>query len=201
MPRILLTRKQSKIFLKRLSGRVKTINLFLCLGLAQTSLFQTTGTRGLFCATALIHIRFKGNGLQRLRALNFQTIVDKASEQGLAGLEWAGGLPGSVGGAVHGNVGAFGGEIKDVLVSVRARTPNGEVKEMSVAECGMAYRESIFKKQSGWVIISAVLELQGGHSPSELKEKVEELREWRRTNTLLSMEIVAVFLKGFQLQI
>ena len=151
------------------------------LGSGTNIIVSDNGYQGLVLRNNVNSYSVEGQRITAFAGVEFQTIVDKASEQGLLGLEWAGGLPGSVGGAVHGNVGAFGGEIKDVLVSVRARTPEGEVKEMFAAECEMAYRESIFKKQNGWVVISAVFELQGGHSPEELKAKVEELREWRRT--------------------
>ena len=138
------------------------------------------GYKGLVLRNNVASYSVEGKRITAFAGVEFQAIVDAATEQGLAGLEWAGGLPGSVGGAVHGNVGAFGGEIKDVLVSVRARTPQGEVQEMLVEECEMAYRESIFKKQDGWVIISAVFKLQSG-DPATLADKVEELREWRRT--------------------
>lgn len=150
------------------------------LGSGTNIIVSDNGYKGLVLRNNVASYSVEGKRITAFAGVEFQAIVDAATEQGLAGLEWAGGLPGSVGGAVHGNVGAFGGEIKDVLVSVRARTPQGEVQEMLVEECEMAYRESIFKKQDGWVIISAVFELQNG-DPVALADKVEELREWRRT--------------------
>lgn len=69
-----------------------------------------------------------------------------AAEHGLSGVEWAGGLPGTLGGAIRGNAGCFGGEMKDVVVSVRSfNMKTGETVERTLRECKFGYRDSIFK--------------------------------------------------------
>lgn len=105
-------------------------------------------------------------------------LVDATVEQGLAGLAWAGGLPGTVGGAVRGNAGAFGGEIKDTLSRVSALTPNGELKTYSQADCQFGYRESRFKHNEE-IILEATLSLTPGNS-EELADEAESRRQYRR---------------------
>jgi len=91
-------------------------------------------------------------------------LLDFLIEHSLSGLEWAGGLPGTVGGAIRGNAGAFGGEIKDVIRRVRSLdTETLEEIERSAPECDFEYRSSIFKKVPGKeIILSAVLALKQG---------------------------------------
>jgi len=91
----------------------------------------------------------------------FADLVDFASEHGLTGLEWAGGLPGTFGGAIRGNAGAFGGETKDSITRVVALDNNLNIRELSNKECNFSYRSSVFKEK-GWIVLSAVLTLSKG---------------------------------------
>lgn len=93
-------------------------------------------------------------------------LVSYAAEKGLSGLEWAGGLPGTFGGAIRGNAGAFRGEIKDSIVTVssfdtwESDTP---LIERTNAECAFGYRNSIFKMLKGReIILEAVIKLKRG---------------------------------------
>lgn len=106
-------------------------------------------------------------------------ICNKALEQGLTGLEFAYGIPGTLGGAVFMNAGAYGGEIKDVVASVKAMDRHGNVKAYSQSELDFSYRHSRFC-QSGEIILSAEIKLQNGEK-SEIKTKMEELMEKRRS--------------------
>ena len=82
-----------------------------------------------------------------------------AREQGLTGLEFAHGIPGSVGGGLYMNAGAYGGELKDVAVKTRALLPDGTIWEAEGDQQGFAYRTSAFQKR-GAVILSAEFELR-----------------------------------------
>lgn len=106
-------------------------------------------------------------------------ICNKALEQSLTGLEFAYGIPGTLGGAVFMNAGAYGGEIKDVVSSVKAMDRQGNVKAYSNAELDFSYRHSRFC-QSGEIILSAEINLRKGEK-SEIKAKMEELMEKRRS--------------------
>jgi len=89
-------------------------------------------------------------------------LVDFSIKKSLKGLEWAGGLPGTFGGAVRGNAGAFGGEIKDSIFRVKALDSKFNLKILSNKQCGFSYRSSIFKEKN-WVVLSASVKLQKGN--------------------------------------
>ncbi|MBI2452950.1 MAG: UDP-N-acetylmuramate dehydrogenase [Parcubacteria group bacterium] len=89
------------------------------------------------------------------------SLVRSTIRKGLKGLEWAGGLPGSLGGAIRGNAGAFGGEIKDAIVSVKAIDGKGRARVFSKKQCKFSYRSSIFKEKR-YIVLSAVLGFRKG---------------------------------------
>jgi UDP-N-acetylmuramate dehydrogenase len=81
-----------------------------------------------------------------------------AAEQGLSGLEFAYGIPGSLGGAVVMNAGAYGGEMKDVLVSAQVLTPDGAICTLRASELELGYRTSCIERK-GYIVLSAVMQL------------------------------------------
>ena len=105
-------------------------------------------------------------------------IGSKALNAGLAGFEFACGIPGTLGGACFMNAGAYGGEMKDILVSVDAVTPDGTVRTFDVEELGLGYRTSIFTK-GGYVIVGALMRLHRG-SYDDIKACMDELAYKRR---------------------
>jgi len=117
-------------------------------------------------------------------------LAREAVGRGLAGLEWAAGLPGTVGGAVVGNAGAFEGDIASVLRSATVLGPDGEVVERPADWFEFDYRLSRIKREAGngrrgvgsgrHVVLSATFGLQRG-APEVLAARVDEILEWRRT--------------------
>ena len=105
--------------------------------------------------------------------LKLSALCTAALEHGLTGLEFAYGIPGTVGGAVYMNAGAYGGEVKDVLQSVRYLTAEGEVKEAAAAELDLRYRHSVFEENGG-CILSAQFALTPGE-PEAIRAKMDEL--------------------------
>ncbi|MFA6603475.1 MAG: UDP-N-acetylmuramate dehydrogenase [Patescibacteria group bacterium] len=101
-------------------------------------------------------------------------VAVKTAAAGLVGFEWAVGLPGTIGGAIRGNAGMFGGEMKDSVEAVRVLLADGQDRIMTKAECGFAYRESIFKTLSGATILSAILALQPGADPAAAQAKMRQ---------------------------
>ena len=77
-------------------------------------------------------------------------VVQFSISKSLRGLEWAGGLPGTFGGAIRGNAGAFGGEIKDTVFKVEALDNNLKLRKLSNKQCNFSYRSSIFKEKN-WI--------------------------------------------------
>ena len=101
-----------------------------------------------------------------------------ALENSLTGLEFAYGIPGTVGGAVYMNAGAYGGEMKDVLASVRYLTGEGEIVEVPAEQLDLRYRHSIFEENGG-CILSAKFYLARG-SASDIRAKMDDLMARRR---------------------
>ncbi len=120
-----------------------------------------------------------GEALVCQAGASLMQICNTALEHGLTGLEFAYGIPGTLGGAVFMNAGAYGGEMKDVVSSVKAMDRQGNIKIYSASELDFSYRHSRFCK-SGEIILSAEIKLQKGEK-SEIKAKMDELMEKRRT--------------------
>ena len=101
-----------------------------------------------------------------------------AYSHSLTGLEFAWGIPGTVGGAVFMNAGAYGGEIKDIIKSVEYINQNGEVKTLQKNEIKLSYRHSVFCDVGG-LITKAVFELSKGDD-KEIKAQMDELMQRRK---------------------
>lgn len=103
--------------------------------------------------------RVAGDTITAYAGESLTALARKAAENGLSGLEFAYGIPGSVGGAVVMNAGAYGGEMKDVLEYVQVLTPEGNVKELSAPELALGYRTSCIE-QEGYIVLLAGLRLK-----------------------------------------
>jgi UDP-N-acetylmuramate dehydrogenase len=114
-------------------------------------------------------------------------IVDLTAENGLRGLEWAAGIPGTVGGAVRGNAAAFSGSMGDATLK-RVEvfdSDRGEIFWLNNQDCYFGYRTSIFKQNPQLVILAAEFELEEGDS-SQIQNKVKQYLEYRREHHPLS---------------
>ncbi|MBR6543328.1 MAG: UDP-N-acetylmuramate dehydrogenase [Anaerotignum sp.] len=105
-------------------------------------------------------------------------VAAKAADASLTGLEFASGIPGSIGGAVVMNAGAYGGEMKDVLVSVDVLTKELEVKTIPAEELKLSYRHSIVP-EAGYIVLGAKLKLTKGEDAA-IRGRMAELAEQRR---------------------
>ena len=101
-----------------------------------------------------------------------------AQQLGLAGLEFAHGIPGSLGGGVYMNAGAYGGELKDVITEVTALCEDG-VRRLTVEEAQLSYRDSYFAR-SGAIVLSAAVRLQPD-DPEAIRGRMDELMVRRKT--------------------
>ena len=104
-------------------------------------------------------------------------VAYRAYEEGLAGFEFASGIPGTVGGACMMNAGAYGGEMKDVLTSVLVLTPEGEFRTLSAEELELGYRTSVIARRN-YIVLEAVIALDYGDR-DQVRARMEELREKR----------------------
>ena len=104
-------------------------------------------------------------------------VAAAACEAELEGVEFASGIPGTLGGAVRMNAGAYGGEMKQVLKTATVLTPEGEILTIPEEEMGLGYRTSIVSKMD-YVVLEAVLSLKRGRR-EEIRARMDELREKR----------------------
>ncbi|MCA9825365.1 MAG: UDP-N-acetylmuramate dehydrogenase [Dehalococcoidia bacterium] len=105
--------------------------------------------------------------------VSFAAFARKMCRRGIAGLAWAAGIPGTIGGAVVYNAGAYGGCLGDVLTRVRLTTPEGTDRWHEAAEMNLVYRGSVLRERPGEVVLEAELALHPG-VPGELMEQVAE---------------------------
>jgi len=113
------------------------------------------------------------------------SVAAAARDAGLAGLEFAHGIPGSVGGGVVMNAGAYGGELKDVITQTDYLDENLELRTLRGAEHGFSYRHSVLSERGG-VALRCVFELSAGDT-AEITGKMQELMEKRRASQPLDM--------------
>lgn len=104
----------------------------------------------------------------------------EAQQRVLAGLEFACGIPGTVGGAMYMNAGAYGGEMKDVVAWVSFLDDNLNLRTLPASDLQMGYRTSIFEKNPSWCIVSACVRLQKGDG-AEILAQMQEYLERRRS--------------------
>ena len=105
-------------------------------------------------------------------------VCNFALENGLTGLEFAFGIPGSAGGAAYMNAGAYGGEMKDVLVECRHIDRDGNFGSLKGDELGLAYRTSAYE-HNGYIITTLVMKLSKGNK-DEIRAKMQELLQRRK---------------------
>ena len=103
---------------------------------------------------------------------------NQLASKGIAGFEFATGIPGCIGGAVRMNAGAYGGEFKDILVSAKVIDDTGVIRELSSDELELGYRTSIVAR-SNMIVLEAVLRLRRGE-PDTIRNNVSELAARRR---------------------
>lgn len=126
-------------------------------------LFSDKGFAGMVIRMADGGLRVSGEKILSGAGVPLFDVVRAARDAGLSGIERLAGIPGSFGGAVRGNAGAFGGEIGNVISSVKVYVRDtGMVKEYSRKECAFAYRTSLFKKNPDLIILSAEINLTLG---------------------------------------
>ncbi len=157
---------------------------FYLFGSGSNVLVSDSGVRGLVLVnrakTVKIDARSTPPTVWAESGANFGTVARQVALRGLSGLEWAATIPGTVGGAVYGNAGAHGGDMRSNLVLAEILHRQYGKLSLSLEKMHYDYRTSALKKQPGQaVIIAARLKLNPA-SPAEVQEKMEELSERRR---------------------
>ena len=153
---------------------------YFILGRGSNLLISGEGFRG--CVIALCSggndVSVSGNSVTAWAGASLHSVCLAALEHSLTGLEFAYGIPGSLGGALFMNAGAYGGEMKDVVKSCRYIDENGDIFEMPAAEMELSYRNSIFSHNK-YIITSVTMELSPDDKAA-IKSRMEELMQRRR---------------------
>ncbi|MCR5833525.1 MAG: UDP-N-acetylmuramate dehydrogenase [Selenomonadaceae bacterium] len=168
---------------------VKEFNLpCTVLGNGSNVLVRDKGIRGVvvkFTDTFFGNMSCEGQRLFACAGASLKEVSYFAAYNGLTGMEFAVGIPGSIGGAIFMNAGAYDGEMKNAVASVRAVTPEGNLVEFSGASLNLGYRQSIFQ-QNGCAICEVELILQRGNSV-DIRNKMNDFTERRESKQPLDM--------------
>ncbi len=151
---------------------------YFLLGNGSNLLVSDGGHEAVALSTARLDtLRFSGDSVICGAGVTLSRVAAGARDQGLTGMEFAHGIPGSVGGAVYMNAGAYGGEMRDIVESVTFVDTRGQIRVLPGEECGFGYRTSVFQK--GGAILSVILRLRPG-DPRKIRETMEDLSARRR---------------------
>jgi len=160
---------------------------FYILGNGSNLLVGDGGYRGVIIQVYknLNEIRVEKTWVRAQAGAMLSVIAKQALAHSLDGFTFASGIPGTLGGAVVMNAGAYGGEMKDVVKEVTVLTPEGEILTIPGSEMRFGYRTSIVTEQH-YIVVEAVLELQPGEQET-IRQRMEELREKRTTRQPLDL--------------
>ncbi len=123
-------------------------------------------------------IRVEGNRIYAQAGALLVQVSREAAKAGLKGLEFAAGIPGTVGGGVVMNAGAYGGEMKDVVSLVRVLSPDGEILELDNSTMEFGYRKSVIRKRD-YIVTEVVFDLEPG-DPEEIRALMDDYNARRR---------------------
>ena len=154
---------------------------FLTIGRGSNVLFQDEGYDGVVIEVGrgMEHIELMVDGKIRAAAgTGIGALAAAAARESLSGLEFASGIPGTLGGAVTMNAGAYGGEIKDCLVSATVLDADGAMQELEKDELELGYRTSVIQKK-GYIVLEALFQMKEGDRRA-IQQRMREMNESRR---------------------
>jgi UDP-N-acetylmuramate dehydrogenase len=153
---------------------------YLVIGAATNTLFATEELPGLTIKLSTARISVDGDTVSVSAGTLMPKLAAEMAKAGRAGLEFAAGVPGTVGGSVFGNAGAFGGEVKDRMLRADVVDPRGKRQVMTAADCAFAYRDSVFKRsRDRWVISSATFATTA-ETPAAVRARLLDVQKHRR---------------------
>ena len=160
---------------------------YFVLGCGSDLLVSDEGYRGVIVAVAdgLVGVSVEDDEICCQAGVGLREASEMACELGLSGLEFACGIPGSVGGACFMNAGAYGGCMADALKEVRVLLPDGSVVDVPAGELDLGYRKSRIADE-GWVVLSATFGLNPG-DPQKIRATMDDLTHQREEKQPLDM--------------
>ena len=154
---------------------------FLLLGNGSNMLVADAGVRGaVVCTTELDEVRIGENcTLVAEAGALLGRVARRAQRAGLTGVEFAGGIPGSLGGAVFMNAGAYDGQMAGIVEQTEYLDETGALHTLTGEEHGFGYRRSVFRDHPDWTVIRSTLRLQQG-DPAAILDRMNDLAQRRR---------------------
>ena len=153
---------------------------FVVLGNGSNILVGDGGIRGVVIqlGNRFANCEVAGTMVSAQAGIKLSRLAGTALEHSLTGLEFAAGIPGTLGGALFMNAGAYDGEMKQVVAKVICLDTEGNVKEVPAEECGFGYRTSVFSKNPEWIILGGTVKLEQGDA-AEIRAKMDDFAERR----------------------
>ena len=160
---------------------------YLVMGNGSNMLVKDGGIRGVVIkiSDSFNHFEINENQIVANSGAMLSIIGKAVLKSDLKGFEFASGIPGTLGGAITMNAGAYGGEMKDIIESVRVIDENGEILELENEEMKFSYRNSIVKEKN-YIVLSAKINLQKGDY-DEIKSTMDEMTKKRVNNQPLNL--------------
>ena len=152
---------------------------YFILGNGSNLLVSDSGFRGVIIQTYrnLAQIQVEEDCIRAQAGALLSGIAQAAKAASLTGFEFAAGIPGTLGGAVVMNAGAYGGEMKDVLKEATVLDSEGQIRRIPVGKLAMGYRTSVIK-EAGYMVLEAVISLKKG-DPDQIRETMKDLTQRR----------------------
>lgn len=152
---------------------------FFILGGGSNILVSGRGFDGLVIRLLLSRLKVNGNYLEAEAGLALSKAVGQSLSSGLSGLEWAAGIPGTIGGAICNNAGAYGSDMSQLVESVEVLR-QGKIKKIKNKDCRFGYRQSVFKQCGRDIILSVNLKLQPGDK-EQIRQSISAILKERKS--------------------
>lgn len=175
-------------------AELRKLNKFI-IGDATNIIPTDEGFGGLIIRNRIKKFDIDGNIIYLGAGNSLLKSILKLNKFGLGGFEKMAGIPGTVGGAIYGCAGAYGQEIKDLLIRVRIFDKSGGFRWLAKRQCGFGYRDSIFKKHTDWIIVGAefgVTKIE----PAKLQNISAEIMELRGRKYPVNLKCPGSFFKN-----
>ena len=179
--------KTEKDLIKAIEAAKKCKLPFFILGGGSNLLVADKGYRGLIINFQFSIFNFQKNKVIAGAGTKLADLVKDSAEKSLTGLEWAAGIPGTVGGAIYGNAGAFGGSMDKIIKTVRvlnAASSKYQVTSIRNKDCKFGYRNSIFRRNKNLLILSCEIKLKRGDKKIILEKIKKNLKERKEVQPL-----------------
>ena len=161
---------------------------YIVLGNGSNVLVGDKGIRGVVIqlGNEFGQVNVENTKIKAQSGIKLSRLASIAYKNNLTGLEFAGGIPGTLGGAVFMNAGAYGGEMSQVVTEVTYFDTDGKVKSIDGKDCDFGYRTSFFEKNKGAVVLGCTIELREGN-PCEIKAMMDDFAERRSSKQPLNL--------------